>query len=182
MIPDRIVWKTLTSHVPNPSHTHINRTRSLRLALRSLFHINKWRRTRAPFPFSYHKHTCSHLHVDATHAFTTYRSIYEPHDTVQNGRFTHTVTHTHTHTHTHIHTHSAERRFDDFKSSSTQTCLLRENVLSTWKSQVQVFLPLKCVYGVCCAVLCVCVSTNLENTHSIIVKKVIHLFVVSVYC
>ena len=104
MIPDRIVWKTLTSHVPNPSHTHINRTRSLRLALRSLFHINKWRRTRAPFPFSYHKHTCSHLHVDATHAFTTYRSIYEPHDTVQNGRFTHTVTHTHTHTHTYTHT------------------------------------------------------------------------------
>lgn len=55
------------------------------------------------------------------HAFTARRSVYEPRDTVQNGRFT--VTHTHA--------HSAERRFDDFKSSSTQACLLRENVLST---------------------------------------------------
>lgn len=132
MIPDCIVWKTLTSRAPNPSHTHTHthttHALSLRPTLRCLFHINTWRRT-CP-PLFYHKHTCQYLHVHATCYHNAQDQFNELHDKDQ------------------IYSHAPVSHilFDDFKSSSTQICLLRGNLKSTCKSKVKYRYSRLCVY------------------------------------
>lgn len=145
MIPDCIVWKTLTSHVSNLSHTHTTHTFSFSHCqmLISYKHIEKNMCTplQCSSFFSNHKHTCSYLHLHATCVHNTYRSIYELHDTSQKSRFTVT--------HRHRLTHSAQSLFDDFKSSTyyphEKSDILSEVVcmVCTWLHvHVFIYLPI----------------------------------------